>query len=131
MEFWYRRYCSAPAMSPSPSLPESSLWRSLFPRAPGPRNGDLDLGVVSTPQISLGPAGCRINKDYARYLLARGAVCAPQSGGGATPAWDPLGSTYHDMRNNPTRIAGPAMATVALAHRAMGYNVAPSRSRTP
>jgi len=25
-----------------------------------------DLGVVSTPRISKGPAGCRINRDFAR-----------------------------------------------------------------
>ena len=26
----------------------------------------MDLGVVSSPRISIGPAGCRINRDHAR-----------------------------------------------------------------
>ena len=26
----------------------------------------MDLGVVSSPRISIGPAGSRINRDYAR-----------------------------------------------------------------
>ena len=41
-----------------------------------------DLGVVSTPRISIGPAGCRINRDYARRGWAAERI-------GVTPVWGP------------------------------------------
>jgi len=31
-----------------------------------PRCDTADLGVVSSPRVSTGPAGCRISRDYAR-----------------------------------------------------------------
>ena len=30
----------------------------------------LDLGVVSNPRVSIGPAGCRINRDYSEVRLS-------------------------------------------------------------